>query len=250
MSDILTWPVMARRGLRLTTRKIDSLLVSFMLPVLLMLLFVYLFGGAIETGTAYVTYVLPGVLVLCSGYGASATAVSVAEDMKGGIIDRFRSMDISGRALLFGHVTASTLRNLGSLVIVFTVAFLIGFRPDATAAGWLAAVGILVAYIVAMSTLSATIGLFAKTAEAADGFGFLVLFLPYPSSAFVPIDTMPTWLHGFAENQPVTPVIESVRALLLGQPSGSAPWVALAWCGGITLVSVVLSGVLFVRRTR
>jgi ABC-2 type transport system permease protein len=134
-------------------------------------------------------------------------------------------------------------------VVVFGVAFLIGFRPHAGAPGWLAAAGVLLAFVVAVSWLSAAAGLLARSPEAASGFTFLVMFLPYPSSAFVPIDTMPSWLQGFAEHQPTTAATESIRGLLLGTPVGSYPWQALAWCGGILAGSVALSAVLFRRRT-
>jgi ABC-2 type transport system permease protein len=246
VADSLT---MAGRSLRLTRRQIDALLTSLTLPILLMLIFVYLFGGAIHTGTAYVTYVVPGVLLLCAGFGSATTAVSVCSDLTGGIIDRFRSMDIGGTAILGGHVAASAVRNMASTVLVFGVAFLIGFRPHTGPLGWLAAIGVLLAFVLAISWLSAAVGVLAKTPEAAGGFTFFVMFLPYASSAFVPIDTMPSWLHGFARNQPVTPVIETLRGLLLGQPVGTSPWLALAWCGGIIIVSVALAGVLFRRRT-
>lgn len=240
---------MAGRSVRLSVRNIDALLTSLFLPVMLMLLFVYLFGGAIETGTAYVTYVVPGVILLCAGYGSSLTAVAVTQDMAGGIMDRFRSMDVSGAAVLAGHVTASVARNVLSTVLVLAVAFLIGFRPQADAGQWLAAIGVLVLFVLALSWASAAIGLIARSAEAAGGFTFFVLFLPYPSSAFVPIDTMPSWIHGFAEHQPLTPVIESMRGLLLDTPVGNAPWFAAAWCGGILAVAVAASGYLFRRRT-
>jgi len=246
MSDSLT---MVGRSLRLTMRTPDALLTSLLLPVMLMLLFVYLFGGAIQTGTRYVTYVVPGVLLLCAGFGASLTAVSVSHDMTGGIVDRFRSLDVGGAAVLAGHVAASVARNLASTVLVFGVAFLIGFRPSAQPLDWLAAGGVLLVFMLAISWLSAAIGLLARSPEAAGGFTFFMAFLPYPSSAFVPIDTMPTWLHGFAENQPVTPVIETLRGLLLGTPVGTSPWQALAWCLGILVASVALAGVLFRRRT-
>lgn len=241
--------VMAARCLRLTSRNLDGLLTSLMLPIMLMLLFVYLFGGAIQTGTAYVTYVVPGVLLLCAGFGSAATAVSVSHDMSGGIIDRFRSMDVSGAAVIAGHVIASVARNLVSTILVFGVAFLIGFRPSAGPLDWLAAVGILLAFILALSWLSAAIGLLARSPEAANGFTFFVSFLPYPSSAFVPIATMPTWLRGFAQYQPITPVIETLRGLLLGKPVGANPWLVLLWCGGILIVSITLSSLLFRRRT-
>ena len=248
MSDVLT---MTARSFRLTRRQLDSLFTALALPVLLMLLFVGLFGGAIRTGTGtgYVTYVLPGVLVLCAGFGAAITAVSVSQDMTGGIIDRFRSMDVRGPAILAGHVAASIARNIASTILVFGVACLIGFRPHASLPGWLAAAGLLLAFILAVSWLAAAYGLAVKTPEAANGFMFLVAFLPYASSAFVPVDTMPGWIQGFARNQPVTPVTQSLRGLLLGTPVGTAPWAALAWLGGILAVSLVLSGVLFSRRT-
>jgi ABC-2 type transport system permease protein len=246
MSDSLT---MVGRSLRLTIRTPDALLTSLLLPVMLMLLFVYLFGGAIQTGTEYVTYVVPGVLLLCAGFGASLTAVSVSHDMTGGIVDRFRSLDVAGAAVLAGHVAASMARNLASTVLVFGVAFLIGFRPTAGPLDWLAAGGVLLAFMLAISWLSAAIGLLARSPEAAGGFTFLMAFVPYPSSAFVPIETMPSWLHGFAEHQPVTPVIETLRGLLLGTPVGTSAWLALAWCGAILVASVALTGVLFRRRT-
>jgi ABC-2 type transport system permease protein len=247
VSDALT---MSARCLRLTRRNPEALLTSLMLPILLMLLFVYLFGGAIETGTKYVTYVVPGVLLLCAGYGASITSVSVAHDMSGGIVDRFRSLDVGGASVLAGHVTASVVRNAASTATVLGVGVLIGFRPDASALDWVGAAAIMALYVLALSWFAAVIGLLAKSPEGASGFTFFVMFLPYPSSAFVPVHTMPGWIQGFAAHQPVTPVIETLRSLLLGTPAGSSPWQALAWCAGILAVSVTLAGVLFRRRTR
>jgi ABC-2 type transport system permease protein len=247
VSDALT---LIGRGIRLSRRNTDALITALALPIMLMLIFVYFFGGAIETGTRYVTYVVPGVLLLCAGFGAAGTAVRVSDDMKGGIIDRLRSLDVGAVPILAGHVGASLARNLMSTGLVLGVAFLIGFRPAASAAGWLAALGLLFAFILAISWLSAAIGLVARTPEAAGGFTFFMMFLPYPSSAFVPIDTMPGWLHGFADHQPVTPVIESLRALLLGRPAGDAPWIALAWCAGLLALGIAVSGTLFRVRTR
>jgi ABC-2 type transport system permease protein len=257
MSDIaLARPVglwrdtstMIARNVRLSVRSVDALIMSLMLPTILMLLFVYLFGGAIDTGGKYVTYVVPGVILLCAGFGSSQTAVSVCLDMKNGIVDRFRSMDISGAAFLTGHVVASVARNVVSTVVVVGVALAIGFRPTAGVMPWLGAVGILLAFIVALSWFSATLGLLTRNPEAAAGFTFVIMFLPYPSSAFVPIATMPGWLQGVARNQPITPVIESVRGLLLDLPVGSNPAKALAWCAGILVVSVAASAYLFRRR--
>ena len=242
-------PVMTARCVRLTRRNLDALITALVLPILLMLMFVYLFGGAIATGTSYVQYVVPGVVLLCAGFGAANTAVSVCQDMTGGIIDRFRSLDVPGQALLAGHVIASIVRNAASTVLVFGVALLIGFRPHASPLAWAAAAGILLLFVLAISCLAAVAGLLATSAEAASGFVFALMFLPYPSSTFVPIATMPSWLQGFARDQPVTPVVETLRGLLLGHPLGASPWHALAWCGGIFAVSAAASGVLFRRRT-
>jgi ABC-2 type transport system permease protein len=239
---------MAGRCIRLSMRQIDALLTSLLLPVLLMLIFVYLFGGAIQTGTDYVTYVVPGVILLCAGFGSATTAVTVSQDMHGGIVDRLRSMDVGGPAVLAGHVAASVVRNAASALLVLAVALLIGFRPAAEPLEWLAVAGVLLAFVVAISALSAALGLLAGSPEAANGITFVVMFLPYASSAFVPVDTMPTWLQGFAEHQPITPVIETLRGLLLDTPTGQA-WTALAWCAGILAVSLAASGALFRRRT-
>jgi ABC-2 type transport system permease protein len=241
---------MVGRCVRLSRRDVDALITALVLPIMLMLLFVYLFGGAIETGTSYVTYVVPGVILLCAGFGAGSTAVSICQDLTGGVMDRLRSVGVGGPALLIGHVSASVTRNLASTALVLGVAVAIGFRPHAGLAGWLGALGVLVAFIIAISSVAAAFGMLARTPEAANGFSFLVAFLPYPSSAFVPIDTMPTWLQGFARNQPITPVTESIRGLLLGTPVGSNPWRALAWCAAIVAGSVLVSAFLFRRRTR
>ncbi|MGW9643610.1 ABC transporter permease [Streptomyces albidoflavus] len=247
MSEALT---LAGRCLRMNRRDPEALFMAILLPVALMLVFVYFFGGAIDTGSAYVTYVVPGLLVLCAGYGSAGTAMRVTEDMRTGVVDRFRSMGVTGTPMLAGHVAASVVRNILATAMVLSVALLIGFRPAADPLAWLAAAGMLLAYLVAVSWLAAGVGLLARTPEGASGFTFFLMFLPYPSSAFVQIETMPTWLHGFAEHQAVTPIIETLRALLLGEPVGSAPWAALAWCGGILLVAVAASNALFRRRTR
>jgi ABC-2 type transport system permease protein len=243
------WITMISRCTRLSRRNSDALVTSLVLPVTLMLLFVYLFGGAIHTGTHYVTYVVPGVLVLCAGFGSATTAVSVSQDMTSGIIDRFRSMDIGADALLAGHVAASVVRNVASTILVLGVALLIGFRPHTDVADALAAAGILLAFIMAISWVAAAVGLLATSPEAANGFTFVLVFLPYPSSAFVPIDTMQGWLQGFAHHQPVTPVVEALRGLLVGTAVRSSAWVALAWCAGLLIVAIAASGVLFARRT-
>jgi ABC-2 type transport system permease protein len=240
---------MVARSLRLTRRNPDALLTSLLLPVMLMLVFVYLFGGAIQTGTHYVEYVVPGVLLLCAGFGSAMTAVSVCQDMSGGIIDRFRSMDIGAPTFLSGHVAASALRNGLSAVLVVGVGLAAGFRSHSSPLAWLAAAGILLAFIVAISWLSAAVGTLTTSVEAANGFTFVTMFATYASSAFVPIDTMPHWLRGFAEYQPCTPIIESLRGLLVGGPVGAHAWQSLVWCGGLLVASIALSRVTFRRRT-
>jgi ABC-2 type transport system permease protein len=240
---------MIGRSVRISRRNVDALITALMLPIMLMLMFVYLFGGAIRTGTSYVTYVVPGVILLCAGFGSATTAVSVSQDMRNGIVDRFRAMDIGGPAFLGGHVVASVARNAVSSVLVFGVALAIGFRPHANVAQWLGVIGVLLLFMLAVSWFAAMVGLFAGSPEAANGFTFFVMFLPYASSAFVPIDTMPSWLHGFGRHQPCTPVIESIRTLLDGRSVGSSGVAAMAWCAGILVVSMVGATVAFRRRT-
>ena len=239
---------MVKRSLRLSLRNVDSLMTAFVLPVLLMLMFVYLFGGAIHTGSRYVDYVVPGVLLVCVGFGAATTAVSVSHDLTTGIIDRFRSLDVRGETLINGHVVASVLRNLLSSAVVFAVALAIGFRPHGAPANWTAAIGILALYVLALSWFAAAIGIIVRSPEAAQGITFLVSFLPYPSSAFVPVHTMPSWLQEFAANQPATAVADSVRALLNGNPAPSSEWHAIIWSLGLIAVSVTLAGCLYRRR--
>jgi ABC-2 type transport system permease protein len=241
---------MVTRCLRLGLRNVDGLITALALPVMLMLIFVYLFGGALHTGTSYVNYVVPGVLLVCLGFGTGTTAVTVSQDMNGSIIDRLRSMNTPATSLITGHVVASTLRNLISTALVFGVAFAIGFRPSAGALAWLAAIGLLALFIMALSWLAAAIGLLARSAEAAGGMTFLIAFLPYPSSAFVPVSTMPGWLQGFAAHQPASEVIDALRGLLLHGSAGSAAVPAVAWSLGIIAVSIAGASAAFRIRTR
>jgi ABC-2 type transport system permease protein len=245
MSDALT---MTGRGLRLSARSPEALLTALLLPVILMLVFVYLFGGAVNIGTAYVEYVVPGVLLLCAVTGASTTAVTVCQDMTGGIIDRFRSLNVSGTSVLAGHVVASLARNLVSTVLVAAVAVGIGFRAHASLAGIAGALAVLMLFVAAVSWLAAAYGLLVRAPEAANSAMFGMFFC-YASSAFVPVRTMPAWLRGFASHQPVTPITETIRGLLLGTPTGHQPGLALAWCAGIGIASIALSAALFRRRT-
>ncbi|WP_372461162.1 ABC transporter permease [Rhodococcus yananensis] len=237
------------RNLRRMVRSPDALILGLALPVLLLVLFVYVFGGAIATGTDYLDYVVPGIVLLSASFGAAQTAVSVASDMQRGIVDRFRSMPIARSAVLTGHVAASLIRNLASTAVVIAVAALMGFRPDATVVEWAAALGIVALFVLAVSSVSAALGMLAGNEEAASGFTFFLLFLPYVSSAFVPPDTMPGWLRGFAEHQPVTPVIETVRGLLTGTPIGTSGLLSVVWCGAFTVTGLVAATAVFRRRT-
>lgn len=248
MSELRGTGVLMGRAMRLSLRNVDGLITALVLPVILMVMFVYLFGGAIAPGGSYVNYVVPGVVLVCLGFGAATTAVTVAQDMRTGIIDRFRSMDVRGEALINSHVIASVTRNAASAVLVVLVAVAIGFRSSANIAHWLGAAGILALFALALSWFAAAIGVATRSAEAANGVTFLVSFLPYPSSAFVPVSTMPSWLQGFARSQPATAVIDTVRGLTTGHPVGASAWHAVAWSLGILAVSIVMTGVLYRRR--
>jgi ABC-2 type transport system permease protein len=220
-----------------------------MLPVILMLLFVYVFGGAMRTGTAYVDYVVPGLIVLCAGFGAGTTAVAVAQDMTNGIVDRFRSMPIAASSVVSGHVIASLMRNLLATILVVLVGMAVGWRPSGSVVDWLGALGLIVLFILAVSWLAAAVGLLAGSPETANSMTIVLMFLPYVSTAFVPVDTMPGWLRGFAEHQPMTPVIETLRGLWMGTPLDHQPVWAVAWCVGILAVAAVAAALLFSRRT-
>ena len=241
--------VFVGRSLRQNLRDGEAMLMAISLPVMLMLLFTYVFGGAIAGDGSYLTYVVPGIILLCAGFGASGVAVSVNRDLTTGAINRFRTLPIASATVLVGHVVASLVRNLLATVIVIGVGVALGFRPSAGPLEWVAAVGLVALYILTITALFAFIGLVAGSAESANGYGFVLLFLPYVSSAFVPVETMPSWLRGFAEHQPITPVIETVRGLLTGTEIGSAGAVGIAWCLGALVVAAVLVGTTFSRRT-
>ncbi|WP_194819784.1 ABC transporter permease [Nocardia sp. XZ_19_385] len=242
---------MLDRNIRHTLRSPDSMIVTIALPILILLMFVYVFGGAIDVGPgAYIDYVVPGIILLCAGFGAGVTAPSLTTDLTTGIIDRFRSMAISRTAVLTGHVVESLIRNMLTTGIVILVAVALGFRPTADPLRWLGALGVIAMFIFALSWVAAALGVLAKNPEAANGFTFVFMFLPYVSSAFVPPESMPTALHWFAENQPVTPVIETVRGLLMGTPIGNSALLAVLWCAGIALAGYLAAGVLFRLRTK
>jgi len=238
-----------RRSVRQSLRDGESLVMAIVLPVMLMLLFTFVFGGAIEPDGGYVTYVVPGTILLCAGFGASSVAVAVSRDVTSGAMGRFRTLPIASPLVLVGHVVASVLRNLMATVIVIGVGMAIGFRPTASPMEWLGAAALVALYILAITCLFAVIGLVAGSPENANGYGFVLLFLPYVSSAFVPVSTMPTWMTGFAEHQPITPITETLRYLLTGV--GQASWpAALAWCLGAVVLAGILAAVLLPRKLR
>jgi ABC-2 type transport system permease protein len=247
--------VLIGRCVRRSLRDPEAFFTALMLPVVLMLLFVYVFGGAFSVGGGrYADYVVPGLIVLCAGFGAGTTAVAVATDMSNGIVDRFRSMPIRASALLTGHIAASLARNLLATALVIAVGLGVGWRPSASPARWLAAIAMIVLFIVAMSWLAATFGLIARSVESANAATFVLMFLPYVSSAFVPVRTMTPALRAFAANQPLTPVVETMRGLWMGSTStdasvGHEAWIAVAWCAGILIVSVAAASWLFRHRT-
>jgi ABC-2 type transport system permease protein len=244
LRDVRTMVV---RETRRQLRSIDGLITAFVLPVMIMLVFVVIFGGAIS-GDDYIDYVVPGVLVMCLGFGSATAAVGVAQDMSSGTIDRFRTMPIFGPSTLWGHVVASIGRNLASAVVVVAVAYALGFRADAGLADWLGLVAFAVLSVLTFTWLSVVLGL-VLSVEASQSVNFIFLFVPYLSSGFVPIDTMPSWLHGFAEHQPFTPIIESFRGLLSGAPDATTILTAVAWLVGFLVVSCVAGAVLYRRRT-
>lgn len=241
----VTSRVFIGRSIRHSLRNIEALVMAIMLPVMLMLLFTYVFGGALDPNGHYVNYVVPGIIVLCAGFGSSSTAVDVTDDMTGGIIDRFRTMPIRSMNVVTGHVVASLARNLMATGVVIGVALLVGFRTDVGILAWLAAIGVIGLYIFAFTWLFAAVGMVAGSPAAASGYGFVLLFLPYLSSGFVPTNTMPAWLRGVANYQPVSPVIETIRSLLTGVPIHHALWWSIAWCLFITLGSIIWSVVVF-----
>ncbi|MBT2770927.1 ABC transporter permease [Halomonas sp. ISL-60] len=234
--------VMLGRSMRHIFRSMDTIITVTIMPIAFMLLFVYVFGGAIQTGTDnYVNYLLPGILLIAIASGISYTAYRLFIDVQRGIFERFHSMPISRSTLLWGHVLTSLVSNAISVVVIILVALLMGFRSSAGVLSWLAVAGILMLFTLALTWVAAIAGLTAKSVDGASAFSYPIIFLPFISSAFVPTESMPSVVRAFAENQPVTSIVEAIRALLLGQPVGNDIWVALAWCVGILLVAYILA---------
>ncbi|MDQ0718503.1 ABC-2 type transport system permease protein [Streptomyces luteogriseus] len=234
--------VLTGRSLRHVTRSPDTVITTVITPVAMMLMFVYVFGGAIDTGTtSYVNYMLPGILLVTIASGISYTAYRLFADMKSGIFERFQSMPIARSGVLWAHVFTSMVANLISLVIVAGVALLMGFRSGAGVPAWLAVTGILFLFTLALTWIAVIPGLSAASVEGAGAFAYPLIFLPFISSAFVPTRTMPGPVRAFAENQPVTSIVDTIRRLFAQQPVGGDIWTALAWCVGILVVAYVFA---------
>ncbi len=244
LSDSL---IFIKRSLKHIRKNPDQLIGLITQPIMFMLLFRYVFGGAIDPGnTTYVNFLIAGILVQTSAFGASTTSFSVAVDMQRGIIDRIKSLPIASTSLLLGHVTADLVRNVISGLIMILVALVVGFRPEASATDWLAITGLLLLFTFAVSWMSAVLGLIAKTIEAVQWISFLLIFpLTFASAAFAPTDTMAPGLRWFAENQPVTHVIEAIRALMLDMPVGNHITLAVIWFVAIIFISVPLATYLY-----
>ena len=237
------------RSLRHITRSPDTIITTVITPIAIMLLFVYVFGGAISSGSdSYVDYLLPGILLITIASSISYTAFRLFLDMKSGIFERFQSMPIARSSVLWAHVLTSLVASLISVVVVVGVAFLMGFRSGAGVLAWLAIAAILILFTLALTWLAIIAGLSATSVDGASAFSYPLIFLPFISSAFVATDTMPGPVRAFAEHQPVTPIVNTIRDLYAQQPVGSGIWIALAWCVGILIVACTFAMVTYRRR--
>ena len=234
--------VLFGRSMRHILRSTDTIITVTLMPIAILLLFVYVFGGAIQAGTdRYVNYLLPGILLMAIASGISYTAFRLFTDVQGGVFERFRSMPIARSAALWGHVLTSLVSNLISVAVIILVALAMGFRSSAGILSWLAVAGILALFTLALTWIAVIPGLTAKSVDGASAFSYPLIFLPFISSAFVPTETMAGPVRAFAENQPVTSIVDAIRSLLAEEPVGSDIWVALAWCLGILAVAYLFA---------
>ncbi len=241
--------VLLGRSLRHITRSMDTIITTALMPIAFMLLFVYVFGGAIQHGSgSYVTYLLPGILLITIASGISYTAFRLFLDMKSGIFERFQSMPIARSTVLWAHVLTSLIANLISVVVVVLVALAMGFRSGAGPLAWLAVAGLVVLFTMALTWIAVIPGLTAKSVDGASAFSYPLIFLPFLSSAFVPTGTMPGPVRAFAEHQPVTSLVNAIRDLFTQQPVGGDVWIAVAWCVGILVVAYVFAIVAYRRK--
>ena len=242
--------ILTGRSLRHILRSPDTIITTVVTPIALLLLFVYVLGGAIDTGSdeSYVNYMLPGILLITIASGVAYTAYRLFLDMQGGIFERFQSMPIARSSVLWAHVLTSLAANLVSVAVIIAVGFLMGFRTGASLGAWLAVTGILVLFTLALTWIAVIAGLSAKTVDGASAFSYPLIFLPFISSAFVPTDTMPGPVRFFADPQPVTSIVNTVRELLAQQPVGADLSLALAWCLGLLVAAYALAMAAYHRR--
>ncbi|HEV3359630.1 MAG TPA: ABC transporter permease [Pseudonocardiaceae bacterium] len=234
--------VLLGRSLRHITRSMDTIITTAIMPIAFMLLFVYVLGGAIQHGSgSYVTYLLPGILLITIASGISYTAFRLFLDMRSGIFERFQSMPIARSTVLWAHVLTSLIANLISVVVVVLVALAMGFRSGAGPLAWLAVAGLVILFTMALTWIAVIPGLTAKSVDGASAFSYPLIFLPFLSSAFVPTGTMPGPVRAFAEHQPVTSIVNAIRELFTQQPVGGDVWIAVAWCVGILVVAYVFA---------
>jgi ABC-2 type transport system permease protein len=237
------------RSLRHITRSLDTIITTTIMPIAFLLLFVFVFGGAIQTGSgSYINYLLPGILIITVASGVSYTAFRLFLDLTSGIFERFHSMPIARSAVLWAHVLTSLAAIALSVVVVVITAVLFGFRSGAGVFAWLSVAGILALFTLALTWLAVIPGLSAKSADGASAFAYPLILLPFISSAFVPTDTMSGPVRAFAENQPVTAIVDAIRNLLAGQPVGTDIWVALGWCIGLLVVAYGFAMLAYRRR--
>jgi len=242
--------VMARRSLRHTIRSLDTIITVAITPIAMMLLFVYVFGSSFNPGSVdYINFITPGIVLMCVVSGIAYAALRLNNDMTKGIISRFKTMPIAPSSVLGGHAVSSVLSNLFSAVLVMIVAFLIGFRSDAGIAQWLAFGGILLLFTLATTWLAIVFGLLAKSAEGAGAFSYILLLLVFISSGFTPTDNMTPVLRAFADNQPMTPIIETMRSLLLNGSAGDSAWPAVTWCSGLLIASYLIALRIYKKKT-
>lgn len=242
--------VMFGRSMRHISRSMDTIITVCITPIAMMLLFVYVLGGAIQAGTGnYVNYLLPGILLIAIASGISYTAFRLFTDKQRGIFERFHSMPIARSAALWGHVLTSLVSNAISVVVIILVALIMGFRSPAGILSWLVVAGILTLVTLTLTWIAVIPGLVAKSVDGASAFSYPLIFLPFISSAFVPTASMPGPVRAFAENQPITSIVDAIRALLSGQSAGNDIWVALAWCLGILIVAYGFAMWVYRRRT-
>ncbi|MCI1945532.1 ABC transporter permease [Clostridium luticellarii] len=241
--------VMMGRSMRHITRSMDTIITVIIMPIAMLLLFVYVFGGAIQTGMDnYVNYLLPGILLMAIASGIAYTAFRLFMDMQSGIFERFHSMPVAPSAALWGHVLTSLVSNAISVVVIILVALIMGFRSSAGVLSWLAVAGILALVTLALTWIAVIPGLTAKSVDGASAFSYPLIFLPFISSAFVPTESMPGPVRAFAENQPVTFIVDAIRSLLAGQSVENDIWAALAWCLGILVVAYIFAMRIYKRK--